>query len=186
MKFCSQCGSIVSHTIPNGDNIPRYVCNQCETIHYQNPKIITGTIPEWNDKILLCKRAIEPRHGLWTLPAGFMENSETTIEGALRESMEEAHAQLNNLSLFCVFSIPHISQVYMIYRGELIDGKARPGSETLSLDLFSEADIPWDELAFPVINETLKLYFKDKAAGRFLTHSGDIIRSNDQIIVSHY
>ena len=186
MKFCSQCGSNVILAIPDGDNLPRHICEQCNMIHYQNPKIIAGTIPEWDNKVLLCKRAIEPRHGLWTLPAGFMENSETTIQGALRESMEEANAQLTNMTLFCVFSIPHISQVYMMYRGELINGQASPGVESLELDLFSEENIPWDKMAFPVITETLKLYFKDKAAGKFTTHTGDIIRDNNQLIVSHY
>ena len=186
MKYCSQCGSSLIQTIPEGDNMSRHVCEHCNMIHYQNPKIIAGTIPEWDNKILLCKRAIEPRHGLWTLPAGFMENSETTIQGALRESMEEANAELTRMTLFCVFSIPHISQVYMMYRGELINGQASPGSESLELDLFSEENIPWDEIAFPVITETLKLYFKDKATGKFSTHAGDIIRDNDQLIVSHY
>jgi len=185
MKYCNQCGSNLTQIVPAGDHLLRHVCEHCNTIHYQNPKIIAGTIPEWENKILLCKRAIEPRYGLWTLPAGFMENNETTIQGALRESMEEANAQLNNLSLFCVFSIPHISQVYMMYRGELHNGQATPGTESLDLDLFSEQDIPWDEIAFPVITETLKLYFKDKSSGNFSTHTGDIIRENNQLIISH-
>ena len=141
MKFCSQCGATVSHKIPEGDNLPRYICDHCDTIHYQNPRIIAGCIAEWEDRILLCKRAIEPRYGLWTLPAGFMENRETTAEGAAREAMEEANARLLHLSLFSVFSIPHISQVYMIYRGELEQGLASPGHESLEVDLFQEQDI---------------------------------------------
>ncbi|HEX5637563.1 MAG TPA: NUDIX hydrolase, partial [Gammaproteobacteria bacterium] len=126
MKFCSSCGASVSHITPEGDNRPRYVCDACATIHYQNPRIIAGCIAEWQDKILLCRRAIEPRHGLWTLPAGFMENRETTLQGAMREAMEEANARVINTSLFCTFSIPHISQVYMMYRGELLQGYASP------------------------------------------------------------
>ena len=186
MNFCNQCGSLLRFIIPEGDNHHRHVCTTCHTIHYQNPKIITGTIPEWNDKILLCKRAIEPRHGMWTLPAGFMENNETTVEGALRESLEEANARLSNLSLFCVFSIPHISQVYMIYRGSLIDGEASPGYESLAVNYFSEESIPWNDIAFPVITETLKLYFNDKRKGKFITHSGDIIREDNKLIITHH
>ncbi len=186
MKYCSHCGSTVSHKVPPGDNLPRFVCDKCQTVHYQNPKIIAGCIPEWNNKVLLCKRAIEPRYGLWTLPAGFMENLETAPQGAAREAIEEANASVINLSLFCTFSIPHISQVYMMFRGELKDGQASAGDESLEVDLFSEENIPWNELAFPVIQETLLLYFKDKKAGKFEVHSGDIVRQKDKIVVSHY
>jgi len=180
MNFCNQCGSTVSHKIPEGDTIARYVCDRCETIHYQNPRIIAGCIAEWQDRILLCKRAIEPRHGLWTLPAGFMENGETCVEGAARETHEEANAQLSDITLFCMFSIPHISQVYMIYRGQLVDGKAHPGSESLETALFNESSIPWDKLAFPVMTETLKLYFSDRCSGQFGVHNGEIVRNTDQ------
>lgn len=180
MKFCSSCGATVSHKVPDGDHLPRYICDQCAVIHYQNPRIIAGCIAEWQDKILLCRRAIEPRYGLWTLPAGFMENRETTLQGALREAREEAQAQVINPLLFSLFSIPHISQVYMIYRGELQHGFAQPGIESLETVLFSEADIPWDELAFPVMRETLKLYFADKATGQFIVHTGDLIRDDNQ------
>lgn len=176
MKFCCHCGATVSHRTPEGDHLPRFICDCCETIHYQNPRIITGCIPEWDDKILLCKRAIEPRQGLWTLPAGFMENHETTLQGAARESFEEANAELLNMSLFCVFNIPHISQVYMMYRGELKQGRSSPGPESLDVKLYTEDEIPWQQLAFPVISETLKLYFADKSSGGFRVHSGDIVR----------
>lgn len=186
MKFCSQCGATVSHKIPEGDNLPRYICDNCNAIHYQNPRVIAGCIAEWQDSILLCKRAIEPRYGLWTLPAGFMENRETTAEGAAREAMEEANARIQNISLFSVFSIPHISQVYMMYRGDLDQGFASAGQESLEVDLFREQDIPWNELAFPVMRETLKLYFADKKAGRFDTHNGDILRVDDQLIINLY
>ncbi|MCW8956304.1 MAG: NUDIX hydrolase [Gammaproteobacteria bacterium] len=182
MKYCNQCGSPVSHKIPEGDNLPRYVCDRCETIHYQNPRIIAGCIAEWQDRILLCKRAIEPRYGLWTLPAGFLENGETTVQGAARESLEEANAVLSDMSLFCVFSIPHISQVYMIYRGQLVEGRACPGTESLETILFDELSIPWHELAFPVMTETLKLYFADRKAGQFEVHNGEIVRNPDQTL----
>jgi len=180
MKFCSTCGATVSHKIPEGDTLPRYVCDQCAAIHYQNPRIIAGCIAEWQDKILLCRRAIEPRYGLWTLPAGFMENRETTLQGALREAQEEAQANVIETSLFCMFSIPHISQVYMMYRGELQHGFAQPGTESLETALFTESEIPWSELAFPVMRETLKLYYADKSAGKFIVHTGDLIRDDDQ------
>ncbi len=176
MKFCCHCGATVSHRTPEGDHLPRFICDSCDAIHYQNPRIITGCIPEWEDKILLCKRAIEPRQGLWTLPAGFMENNETTLQGAARESFEEANAELLNMSLFCVFNIPHISQVYMMYRGDLKQGRSSPGPESLEVKLYTENEIPWPQLAFPVISETLKLYFADKSSGGFRVHSGDIVR----------
>jgi ADP-ribose pyrophosphatase YjhB (NUDIX family) len=186
MNFCSQCGSPVSFRVPPGDNLPRYVCDSCNTIHYQNPRIIAGCIAEWQDQILLCRRAIEPRHGFWTLPAGFMENGETVHQGAAREANEEANAIITEMSLFCSFSIPHISQVYMMFRGRLHQGEASPGEESLEVALFDEADIPWDELAFPVIQETLKLYYDDRRNGRFIVHSGDIIRDRDSLTVRHY
>lgn len=179
MKFCSECGEKVLQRIPQGDNRLRFVCPACDTIHYQNPKVVTGCIPEWQGKILLCKRAIEPRYGLWTLPAGFMENAESNREGAARETLEEANARLRNMSLFCVFSISHIDQVYTMYRGELIDGIASAGTESLDVALMDEADIPWQSLAFRVIEETLRLYYEDKKAGCFKTHYGEIKKRED-------
>jgi len=186
VNYCSMCGEKVQLLIPEGDNRHRYVCTCCQTIPYQNPKVVTGSIPEWNDKILLCKRAIEPRYGLWTLPAGFMENSETNIEGAARESAEEANARLENMRLFCVFSIAHINQVYTMYRADLVDGEASPGSESLEVALFNEDEIPWREIAFQVIAETLRLYFRDKKAGEFKTHYGDIIKQHDNSFIVNY
>jgi len=186
VNYCSACGEKVSLEIPEGDNRQRHVCNSCNIIHYENPKIVTGCIPEWQDKILLCKRAIEPRHGLWTLPAGFMENSETNIEGAARETAEEANAQLDNMQLFSVFSIAHINQVYTMYRGDLIDGEASPGIESLEVALLSEDEIPWKNLAFQVVAETLRLYYRDKKAGSFDTHYGDIIKNADNSFTVKY
>lgn len=161
MKFCSSCGATVNERIPEGDNRKRFVCAQCHTIHYQNPKIVAGCIPEWEGRILLCKRAIEPRYGLWTLPAGFMENGESTEQAALRETREEAGASIELGGLYGLFSIPHISQVYMLFRGTLVDGAFCAGTESLECQLFNEDEIPWDELAFEVIRETLLRYFRD-------------------------
>jgi len=174
MNYCSLCGAKVALKIPEGDNLPRYVCTACGEIHYQNPKIVTGCIPEWQDKILLCKRAIEPRHGLWTLPAGFMENNETTAQAALRETLEEANARAQIIRLFALFNIPHISQVYIMFRAKMTDLDFKPGLESLEVELFSENQIPWDELAFPVIKTTLVKYFKDRAAGKFNIHVEDV------------
>lgn len=186
MNYCSTCGEKVSLIIPEGDNRHRYVCESCETIHYENPKIVTGCIPQWQDKILLCKRAIEPRYGLWTLPAGFMENAETNIEGAARETAEEANAQVENMQLFCVFSIAHINQVYTMYRGDLVGGMASPGAESLDVALLDESEIPWKSIAFQVMHETLRLYYQDKKKGVFNTYYGDIIRQADGSFMVKY
>ena len=163
--------------IPEGDSRERFVCIQCQAIHYQNPKIVAGCIPEWEDQILLCRRAIEPRYGLWTLPAGFMENGESTEQAAMRETREEACAQVKIDSLYSLFSIPHINQVYMLFRGMLLDGKFAPGEETLECKLFHESEIPWDELAFPVVKETLIRYYRDRGMDNgFPLHIGDIFK----------
>lgn len=177
MKFCSSCGAVVSLRVPAGDNRERYVCTRCQTIHYQNPKIVAGSIPEWDGGILLCRRAIEPRYGLWTLPAGFMENGETTEQAALRETWEEAGAQIRIAGLYSLFSIPHISQVYMLFRGELLGGVYTPGEESLECEVFDAASLPWDRLAFPVVRETLRRYFADKDKGTgFPLQRGEIIK----------
>jgi len=186
MKFCSSCGEKVTLMIPEGDNRQRYVCPGCQTIHYENPKIVTGCIAQWQDKILLCKRAIDPRYGLWTLPAGFMENEETNLQGAARETREEANAEVENMQLFCVFSIAHINQVYTMYRGDLVGGRASPGEESLDVALLSEAEIPWGSIAFHVMTETLKRYYQDKKQGEFKTHYGDIFRQEDGSYIVNY
>lgn len=174
MKFCSQCGSSVELRIPEGDNLPRYVCNRCDAIHYENPKIVTGCIPEWENQILLCKRAIEPRRGLWTLPAGFMENNETTAEAALRETFEEANAEAEIIDLYALFNIPHISQVYLMFRARLLNLEFGPGAESLEVQLFHEHEIPWEDLAFPVIHETLKRYYAERKNQQFTFQMGNI------------
>lgn len=176
MKHCSNCGAVVEHRIPPGDNRHRYVCDSCNTIHYQNPKLVAGCIPEWEDKVLLCRRSIEPRYGLWTLPAGFMENGETTAEAAARETLEEANARVEIAGLFSVFNIPYIDQVYMVFRGRLLDLGFAPGEESLETELFLEQEIPWDHIAFPAIQRTLTLYFDDRRKGSFGVHTGDIRR----------
>ncbi|MBK1704423.1 NUDIX hydrolase [Halochromatium glycolicum] len=176
MRYCSQCGAGVTLTVPEGDNMPRHVCQDCGTIHYQNPKIVVGCIPEWGDRLLLCRRAIEPRYGLWTLPAGFMENGETVQQGAARETFEEAEARVEVGALYALFNLPHINQVYMLFRARLLAPEFGPGSESLEAELMTEAEIPWEEIAFPVIQESLQLYFRDRAAGRFPLRAGSIRR----------
>jgi ADP-ribose pyrophosphatase YjhB (NUDIX family) len=174
MKFCSQCGALVARRTPPGDTHERFVCERCQTIHYQNPKMVIGCIPEWEDRILLCRRAIEPRSGLWTLPAGFMELSETTAQAAAREALEEANAAIEIGELYSLYSLPHIDQVYMFYRGRLLNLDFSPGDESLEVQLFREHEIPWAELAFAVVAETLQHYFADRRAGGFRLHHGDI------------
>jgi len=138
---------------------------------------VAGSIPEWDGQILLCRRAIEPRYGLWTLPAGFMENGETTEQAAMRETWEEARARIEILGLYSIFSIPHISQVYMLFRGELVEGVYEAGDESLECQLFDARTLPWDRLAFPVVQETLKRYFGDKDKGNgFPLQRGEIIK----------
>lgn len=177
MKYCSNCGAPVSLKIPPGDNLPRHVCDSCQSIHYQNPKMVVGCIPEWGEEILLCRRAIEPRYGLWTLPAGFMENGETTVEAAARETMEEAKAAVEIGDLFSLFNLPHINQVYLIFRGRLLNLDYAPGTESLEVKLFREERIPWDELAFPAVARTLRHFFEDRRQGAMSFHLGDIIKS---------
>lgn len=172
MKFCSACGSPVSYRIPEMDDRLRYICDECGIIHYQNPKVVVGSLPVWQDKVLLCKRAIEPQYGLWTLPAGYMENGESTLSGAERETHEEAGAELINAQLYRLFDIPFINQVYLFYLAEMPTEKHSPGIESLETRLFAEHEIPWKELAFPVIHDVLKEYFADRKNGVFPVRSG--------------
>jgi ADP-ribose pyrophosphatase YjhB (NUDIX family) len=167
MNYCSECGAKVSQEIPAGDDRLRYVCKNCSAIHYQNPKLVVGSIPISGEKILLCRRAIEPRRGLWTLPAGFMENGETAQIGAERETWEEAGAKLDDTRLYRLFDIPHISQVYIFFLGTLRDNHYEAGIESLEVALFEEHEIPWEEIAFPVIKDVLMVFFEDKRAGSF-------------------
>lgn len=175
IKHCVLCGSSVTTRIPAGDDRPRAVCGQCGHVQYVNPKLIVGCLAEHDGKVLLCKRAIAPREGFWTLPAGFMELQETTAEGAARETHEEACAKVDALSLYALINVPHISQVYLIYRGALQDGAHAPGAESLETRLVAIDDIPWDELAFPTMRCTLEHYVADRARGEFGTHTDTII-----------
>ncbi|MEW7973408.1 MAG: NUDIX hydrolase [Candidatus Thiodiazotropha endolucinida] len=177
MKYCSHCGAEVEVRVPEGDNRPRHVCIICSTVHYQNPKIVVGCIPVWEQQILLCRRAIEPRYGLWTVPAGFMENGETSQQGAARETLEEACARVEVEGLYTLFNLPHINQVYLLFRSRLLDLDFAAGEESLEVKLFDEQEIPWEKLAFPVIKESLKLYYADRESGKYPLRSGTIIRA---------
>lgn len=167
MKFCTSCGDSVALKIPEGDDRERFVCSSCDSIHYINPRVIVGCVPVYEGKVLLCKRAIEPRLGYWTLPAGFMENGETTPEGAARETWEEALARVSNLELYRIIDVPFINQVYMFYRCDVDDGEFGVGPESLESGLYTESEIPWDEIAFPVVKEALRDYFRDVESGQF-------------------
>ncbi len=174
-RFCMQCGSAkVELRIPHGDDRERHVCKDCGYVHYLNPKVVVGTVPVWEDKILLCRRAIEPRYGFWTLPAGFMEEGETLEEGASRETLEEANARVTIEQMYSTISLPQISQVYILFRAKLNDLDFSSGSESLDVKLFAEAEIPWEDLAFRTVHDTLQHFFADRRAGVFLPHIGEI------------
>lgn len=183
MKFCPDCGAPVELRLPRDDHRERYVCTICTTIHYQNPKLIVGAIPEWEDgRILLCRRAIEPRHGLWTLPAGFMENGETTTEAAIRETLEEANARIVICELYSLHNLPYINQVQLLFRARLLDLDFSPGIESLEVELFTESQIPWDTLAFRPVKFTLQRYFAERKNGSFHFFTADLAppaRSHD-------
>lgn len=174
MNFCSNCGHKIAVRIPNGDDKPRHVCDDCGTIHYKNPLMVVGAIPEWEDRILLCKRAIEPRHGFWTLPAGFMELGESTGEAAMRETLEEANARIELSGLYTMLSVPHVNQVHIFYRARLLDLDFGPGTESLEVALFPEAEIPWEKLAFRTVSTTLRHYYDDRGRQAFGVHTGEV------------
>ena len=178
LKHCRSCGTAVVYRLPDdGDTKLRAVCPACNTVHYENPLNVVGTIPTWGEngsQVLLCKRNIEPRWGKWTLPAGFMELGETTAEGAARETVEEAGAQFEMLALFALMNVVKVGQVHLFYRAKLLSPHFDPGSETIEAKLFTEAEIPWDEIAFRTVRETLKLYFEDRRTAKFGFHVMDI------------
>ena len=174
MNFCSNCGQPVTYRIPPGDDRSRFWCESCGSIHYQNPKIVVGCIPEMDDKILFCRRAIEPCYGKWTLPAGYLENGETVSAGARRETLEEAHARVEILAPYALYNIPYVSQIYLMFRSRLMDRDFGPGEESLEVALFSETEIPWNDIAFRVIEKTLIQYYKDRRQGAFPFHIGNI------------
>ena len=174
MNFCSACGDSLETRIPAGDDRTRHVCPACGIVHYQNPKIVTGCLPVWENSVLLCKRAIEPRSGYWTVPAGFMELDETVEQGAMRETWEEARARGEILAPCSMFSLPHVNQLYVIFRARLKDLDFRPGPESTDVRLFSEQEIPWDDLAFGTVRHTLGFYFQDLTHGRFPLRTGTV------------
>jgi ADP-ribose pyrophosphatase YjhB (NUDIX family) len=176
MKFCSNCGSAVVRRVPPGDNLPRWVCEQCGVIHYQNPLLVVGAVPEFEGRVLLCRRAIEPRYGYWTLPAGFMENDETAGQAALRETLEEAGARIELGEPFTLISVPYVNQVHLYYRARLLDLEFKPGEESLEVALYEEAGIPWKDIAFRTVAATLRHWFADRAKGAFGFHAEDLIQ----------
>lgn len=178
INFCRACGTAVQYRLPDdGDTKERAVCPSCSIVHYENPLNVVGTVPTWGaegELVLLCKRNIEPRRGKWTLPAGFMEMGETTAEGAARETVEEAGAQFEMQSLFCIVNVARVGQVHMFYRARLLSDQFNPGHETMEARLFDESEIPWEELAFRTVKETLEHYFADRRQENFKIHTLDI------------
>ena len=175
LKHCKNCGTAVVYRLPDdGDTRQRAVCPSCHTIHYENPLNVVGTVPHLGDRVLLCKRNIEPRWGKWTLPAGFMELDETTAEGAARETGEEAGAQIEMQGLFSILNVARVGQVHLFYRAQLLSEQFNPGHETIEARLFTEAEIPWDEIAFKTVRETLERYFDDRRKGHYAVHQVDI------------
>ena len=176
MNFCSHCGSPVETKIPPGDHLPRFVCTGCGMVHYKNPLLVLGCVPEWEDKILLCKRAIEPRLGYWTVPAGFMENGETMQEAAARECYEEAMAKVEITSLLAIVNVTRANQVHVMFRAKLLQPEFGAGSESLEVGLYTESEIPWNDLAFPSGEFTLRKYYEDRRAGRDDHHFTELMR----------
>ena len=160
--------------VPEGDNRERLVCGDCGFIQYENPKVVVGSVCTWQDRILLCRRAIEPRLGFWTLPAGFMELDETTAQAALRETLEEARARVELGEAFAILSVPHVNQVHLFYRARLVEHDFAAGEETLEVRLFGENEIPWDAIAFRTVSTTLRHFYADRREGRFRMHAGEI------------
>ena len=174
IKHCRACGGAVAYRTPADDNRERATCTVCATIHYENPLNVVGTLPLWQDKVLLCRRAIEPRHGLWTLPAGFMELGETTEQGALRETVEESGAHVALEGLFSLINVVRVGQVHLFYRARMLDDDFVPGPESLEARLFDEASVPWDEIAFRTTRMTLEFFFADRRANRFVLHTAEV------------
>jgi ADP-ribose pyrophosphatase YjhB (NUDIX family) len=174
MNYCSECGEAVHKSIPPGDDRERFVCRACGRIHYRNPRMVVGCIPLWQDQLLLCRRSIEPRQGKWTVPAGYLENGESVEEGARRELMEEARATALSLTPYGLYNICHVNQVYLIFRAPLASRNFDAGEETAEVRLFGPDAIPWDELAFPVVELTLRRYFRDAPGGQWPFHIEDV------------
>lgn len=184
MKYCHYCAGPVVIRIPDGDDKHRHVCDGCDSIFYENPKNVVGTLPVHGDRVLLCKRAIPPRIGKWTLPAGFMENGESSLEGAIRETREEARASIRVADdcLYTLFNLPRINQVYLFFRAELTNLDYAAGIESTAVELFREDEIPWDEIAFPVVRSTLEHFFRDLPSGRFPVRMFDALHRDDRSV----
>lgn len=176
MNYCSQCGGRVEERIPAGDDRPRHVCPSCGRIFYNNPKMVVGSVAEWDNRVLLCRRAIEPRRGFWTLPAGYLESGETAAAGARREALEEACAEVEIIEPYTLINLTFVDQVYLMFRARLANGRYDVGRESLEVRLFDESDLPWDEIAFTAVRETLRYFFDDRKNGRFTFHMADITR----------
>jgi ADP-ribose pyrophosphatase YjhB (NUDIX family) len=174
MNFCSHCGGPVVLTVPAEDDRPRHVCPACGTVHYQNPKMVVGCIPVWENRILMCRRNIEPRKGFWTLPAGFLENGETAADGARRETLEETGSTVADRVPYLMVDIVHIHQIYLMFRSRLLAPDFHPTRESSEVKLLAEAEIPWDDIAFKVITKTLRHYLQDRPAGRFVFRTDKI------------
>jgi len=174
IQHCRACGGLARYQIPADDNRERATCTVCGMVHYENPLNVVGTLPVWEDKVLLCRRAIEPRLGLWTLPAGFMELGETTAEGAMRETIEEAGARVELQGLFSLINVTRVGQVHLFYRARLLDPDFAPGPESIEARFFTEAEVPWSELAFRTVKATLEFFFADRKAGAYGMHFSDI------------
>ena len=179
IRFCSHCGELTTTRIPEGDHLPRVVCDACGIVHYQNPRVVVGCVPEYEGRLLLCRRAIEPRLGYWTIPAGFLENGETLAQGAAREAHEEALARVQIGSLLAVIDIPEAHQVHVFYRASLPDGQHGAGAESLETALLTPADIPWEQMAFSSTRFALERYLADRAAGIEQHHTAALARRPD-------
>lgn len=174
IRHCKACGGAAEYRVPADDNRERAVCGTCGLVHYENPLTVVGTLPVWGDQVLLCRRAIEPRHGYWTLPAGFLELGESTEQGALRETAEEAGARVDLLGLYTVLNVVRVGQIHLFYRATLRDIDFTPGAESLEVRLFSEHELPWNELAFRTVSETLQRFLTDRTQDRYGVHCADI------------
>lgn len=179
MKFCSNCASTLTIKIPADDTRERHVCDSCGSIHYQNPRNVVGSIPIYGDQVLLCRRAIEPRHGYWTLPAGFMELGESTSAGAARETLEEAGAIVEMGPLYSLLNVPHAQQVHLFYLASMNSPDFVAGEESLEVALFDECNIPWKDIAFPTVKQTLEWYFADRSSGLFKASKEISVRTRD-------
>jgi ADP-ribose/FAD diphosphatase len=183
MQYCNLCGQTIEMRVPAGEDRERHVCTACGTVHYQNPKMVVGCIVEHGGRILLCKRAIEPRLGYWTVPAGFLELGESAMQGAIRETHEEASARVRIIAPYAHFDVPHIGQAYIIYRAALLSETFGPGPESLEVKLLTPAEIPWDEIAFPVVRCSLELLLEDMQRGDFRSHQGALVREQGRYLL---